>query len=212
MPGKFITIEGIDGTGKSEVTGTVVTTIENAGFEVITTREVGGTAIGEAIRELVLSPDSEICSDAEILLMFAARAQHLKQVILPNLEAGRWVVCDRFTDSTYAYQGGGRGVSFSRISIIEDWTQGQIRPDLTLLFDVDVEIAQQRVRQENYPDRFENEAYDFHARVQSAFSNIQQADPTRVKLIDTTQTVKDVRRICQKVIQAFIGQVNDVPS
>ncbi len=208
MKGRFITIEGIDGTGKSEASKAVVATIQKTGIEVVTTREVGGTAIGETIREMVLSPTSEIGSSAEILLMFAARAQHLEQVILPHLEAGRWVVCDRFTDSTYAYQGGGRGVPYSRISLIENWTQGDFRPELTLLFDVDIKIAQQRVRQSNTPDRFEKEAYEFHARVQSAFREIQQADPKRVKLIDATQSVKEVRRLSEGIIQAFIEQVD----
>ena len=212
MPGKFITIEGIDGAGKSSAHQVVITTLENAGFEAVSTREVGGTDMGEAIRELVLSKNSDIVPDAEVLLMFAARVQHLEQVIYPNLEAGRWVVCDRFTDSTYAYQGGGRSVATSRITDIEQWTQGSFRPDLTLLFDVGIETAQQRKERVGHLDRFEIEAQDFHKRVRAEFLNIAKSDPDRVKQIDATESVENVRHAVQKHVQNFIDQVNGLSS
>lgn len=209
MPGKFVTMEGIDGAGKSAATDAVVCATQNAGFEVFTTREVGGTEMGEAIRNLVLSPDSEIYPNAEILLMFAARSQHLEQVIYPRLKAGIWVVCDRFTDSTYAYQGGGRQIPFERISLIEDWTQGDFRPDLTLLFDTDIDTAWERVRRENSPDRFENEALDFHTRVRAAFFELYRSNPERIKRIDANQPVEKVKKVSQQYINDFIQQCND---
>lgn len=206
MQGKFITLEGLDGAGKSVATEAVVSTIQEAGFEVVTTREVGGTPIGEKLRKLVLSRDSEILSNAEVLLMFAARSQHLEQLILPNIEAGRWVVCDRFTDSTYAYQGGGRELPFDRIAQIEQWVQGEFRPDLTLLFDADIKTAQQRVRQIDSPDRFEKETDEFHNRVRNAFIRLHSLHPERIKCIDATLDVNEVKDISQRYIKDFINQ------
>ena len=208
MQGKFITLEGLDGAGKSVATEAVVSTIQEAGFEVVTTREVGGTPIGEKLRELVLSRDSDILPNAEVLLMFAARSQHLEQLILPNIKAGRWVVCDRFTDSTYAYQGGGRELSFDRIAQIEQWAQGEFRPDLTLLFDADIKTAQQRVRQIDSPDRFEKETDAFHDRVRAAFINLHTLQPERIKYIDATRDVEEVKSISQRFIKEFIDQAH----
>ncbi len=199
-------MEGLDGAGKSVATEAVVSTIQEAGFEVVTTREVGGTPIGEKLRKLVLSRDSEILSNAEVLLMFAARSQHLEQLILPNIEAGRWVVCDRFTDSTYAYQGGGRELPFDRIAQIEQWVQGEFRPDLTLLFDADIKTAQQRVRQIDSPDRFEKETDEFHNRVRNAFIRLHSLHPERIKCIDATLDVNEVKDISQRYIKDFINQ------
>ncbi len=208
MQGKFITLEGLDGAGKSVAAEAVVSTIQKAGFEVVTTREVGGTPIGEKLRKLVLSKDSEILPNAEVLLMFAARSQHLEQLILPNIEAGRWVVCDRFTDSTYAYQGGGRELPFDRIAQIEQWAQGEFRPDLTLLFDTDIETAQQRVRQIDSPDRFEKETDAFHNRVRNAFIRLHTLHPERIKCIDATLDVDEVKDISQRYIKEFIDQAH----
>ena len=202
-------MEGLDGAGKSVATEAVVSTIQEAGFEVVTTREVGGTPIGEKLRKLVLSKDSDILPNAEVLLMFAARSQHLEQFILPNIEAGRWVVCDRFTDSTYAYQGGGRELPFDRIAQIEQWSQGDFRPDLTLLFDADIKTAQQRVRQIDSPDRFEKETDAFHSRVRNAFIRLHTLYPERIKCIDATLDVKEVRDISQRYVKEFIDQVHD---
>ena len=201
-------MEGLDGAGKSVAIETVVSTIQEAGFEVVTTREVGGTPIGEKLRELVLSKDSDILPNAEVLLMFAARSQHLEQLILPNIEAGRWVVCDRFTDSTYAYQGGGRELPFDRIAQIEQWTQGEFRPDLTLLFDTDIETAQQRVRQIDSPDRFEKETDAFHSRVRAAFARLHTLHSERIKCIDATLDIDEVRDISQRYIKNFIDQTH----
>lgn len=201
-------MEGIDGAGKSAATEAVVSSIENAGFKVVTTREVGGTEMGEVIRNLVLSPGNEICPSAEILLMFAARSQHLEQVIYPNLKAGNWVVCDRFTDSTYAYQGGGRKISFERIGQIEDWTQGEFRPDLTLLFDTDIDTAWDRVRQQDAPDRFENEPLDFHSRVRFAFFELLRNSPERIKRIDANQPVEKVKETAEQHVNEFIERCN----
>ncbi|MXW47566.1 MAG: dTMP kinase [Gammaproteobacteria bacterium] len=208
MQGKFITLEGLDGAGKSVAMEAVVSTIQEAGFEVVTTREVGGTPIGEKLRKLVLSRDSDILPNAEVLLMFAARSQHLEQLILPNIEAGRWVVCDRFTDSTYAYQGGGRELPFDRIAQIEQWTQGEFRPDLTLVFDADIKTAQQRVRQMDSPDRFEKEADAFHNRVRTAFIRLHNLHPERIKCIDATLDVDEVKDISQRYIKEFIDQTH----
>ena len=208
MQGKFITLEGLDGAGKSIATQAVVSTIQEAGFEVVTTREVGGTPIGEELRKLVLSRDSDILPNAEVLLMFAARSQHLEQLILPNIEVGRWVVCDRFTDSTYAYQGGGRELPFDRIAQIEQWAQGEFRPDLTLLFDADIKTAQQRVRQLDSPDRFEKETDAFHDRVRTAFIRLHNLHPERIKCIDATLDVDEVKDISQRYIKEFIDQVH----
>jgi len=208
MQGKFITLEGLDGAGKSVATETVVSTIQDAGYEVVTTREVGGTPIGEKLRELLLSRDSDILPSAEVLLMFAARSQHLEQVILPNIRAGRWVVCDRFTDSTYAYQGGGRELPSDRIAQIEQWVQGEFQPNLTLLFDADIETAQQRVRQIDSPDRFEKETDAFHKRVRAAFIRLHTLYPERIKCIDATLDVYEVKEISQRYIKEFIDQAH----
>ncbi len=201
-------MEGLDGAGKSVATEAVVSTIQEAGFEVVTTREVGGTPIGEKLRELLLARDSDILPNAEVLLMFAARSQHLEQFILPNIEAGRWVVCDRFTDSTYAYQGGGRELPFDRIGQIEQWAQGEFRPDLTLLFDTDIKIAQQRVRQIDSPDRFEKEPDVFHNRVRTAFIRLHKLHPERIKCIDANLDVEEVKESSQRYIKEFIDQTN----
>ncbi len=212
MRGKFITMEGLDGAGKTVATDAVVEAIVNAGFEVMTTREVGGTPIGEEIRKLVLSKDSHILPNTEVLLMFAARSQHLEEVIVPALKEGRWIVCDRFTDSTYAYQGGGRGVAFDRIGLIEDWTQERFRPDLTLFLDADINTARRRVRQADSPDRFENETAEFHSRVRLAFIELLELHPDRIKRIDATQDVDEVKAEAQLHISDFIERTLDVRS
>ena len=201
-------MEGIDGAGKSAVAEAVISVIEGANYEVVRTREVGGTATGEVIRNLVLSTDSNVCANAEILLMFAARAQHLEEVIMPNIRKGRWVVCDRFTDSTFAYQGGGRQVSFDRIEVIENWVQSDFRPDLTLLFDADIETAAQRVRQQDDPDRIESEAIEFQIRVRDAFKRLQSLFPERIISIDSTQAISQVSQQAQKHVRKFIDHVS----
>ena len=204
--GKFITVEGIDGAGKSAIIDTIVSTVTENGIEIVTTREPGGTRVGEQLRELILCREVTITVDAEILIIFAARSQHLEEIILPNLEAGRWVLCDRFTDSTYAYQGGGRKIPFERIQVIEDWLQKGFRPDLTLLLDADVETGRERVRVESVPDRFEAETKNFHKRVRKAYRLIAEFDSERIKYIDAVQAIEEVCKDVRLQIKKFLIQ------
>ncbi len=204
--GKFITVEGIDGAGKSAIIDTIVSTVTENGIEIVTTREPGGTRVGEQLRELILCREVTITVDAEILIIFAARSQHLEEIILPNLEAGRWVLCDRFTDSTYAYQGGGRKIPFERIQVIEDWLQKGFRPDLTLLLDADVETGRERVRVESVPDRFEAESKNFHKRVRKAYRLIAESDSERFKYIDAVQAIEEVCKDVRLQIKKFLIQ------
>ena len=204
--GKFITVEGIDGAGKSAIIDTIVSTVTENGIEIVTTREPGGTRVGEQLRELILCREVTITVDAEILIIFAARSQHLEEIILPNLEAGRWVLCDRFTDSTYAYQGGGRKIPFERIQVIEDWLQKGFRPDLTLLLDADVETGRERARVESVPDRFEAETKNFHKRVRKAYRLIAESDSERIKYIDAVQAIEEVCKDVRLQIKKFLIQ------
>ena len=204
--GKFITVEGIDGAGKSAIIDTIVSTVTENGIEIVTTREPGGTRVGEQLRELILCREVTITVDAEILIIFAARSQHLEEIILPNLEAGRWVLCDRFTDSTYAYQGGGRKIPFERIQVIENWLQKGFRPHLTLLLDADVETGRERVRVESVPDRFEAETKKFHKRVRKAYRLIAESDSERIKYIDAVQAVEEVCKDVRLQIKKFLIQ------
>ncbi|MDE0310239.1 MAG: dTMP kinase [Acidiferrobacterales bacterium] len=205
VKGKFITVEGIDGAGKTALVSTVVSTIRSAGISIVTTREPGGTSLGEQLRKLILTPGTEFCADAEILTIFAARAQHLHQLILPELRTGKWVLCDRFTDSTYAYQGGGRHCDHERIGAIEQWTQGDFRPDLTLLLDAAAETGQSRLHGGNGPlDRFELEEMDFHERVRETFRDIARREPDRVKMIDANLTESEVSEIARELMDEFL--------
>ncbi len=206
IKGKFITVEGIDGAGKTALVSTVVSTIQSAGIDIITTREPGGTSLGEQLRNLVLTPENDFCADAEVLTIFAARAQHLDQLILPELHAGKWVLCDRFTDSTYAYQGGGRTVDNQRIGVIEEWVQGDFRPDLTLLLDAATETGQSRIRNNNGSlDRFEMEDLDFHERVRETYHEIAAKEPDRVKVIDANKTELEVCNIARDLMNNFLA-------
>ena len=207
--GKFITIEGIDGAGKTAITATVVSTIESAGINIIETREPGGTRIGEKLRKLVLNPDNHFSVEAEILAIFAARAQHLDELILPALRKGDWVLCDRFTDSTHAYQGGGRKYDRARISVIENWLQDEFRPDLTLFLNADTEVGQSRVRINNDSlDRFELENHEFHERVRKTFCQIATEEPDRVKIIDANRTESEVCEMTRRLISKFLEKWN----
>ena len=210
--GKFITIEGIDGAGKTAATETVLTAIKSANHKVVTSREPGGTSTGEALREMLLSHQFTFGSDTEVLLMFAARAQHLEELIWPNLKKGTWVLCERFTDSTYAYQGGGRKIPFDRIEILENWVQGEFRPDLTLLLDADIETGKQRMngraKMNNLEldglDRFEDEPDKFQKRVRKAYKSIADANPNRVKFIDASKSVEAVQQETMHYIQEYL--------
>ena len=195
MPGKFITLEGVDGAGKSTHLGFVADWLRGQGREVIVTREPGGTPLGETLRELLLH--REMDADTELLLMFAARQQHLAELILPALARGAWVVSDRFTDASYAYQCGGRGIAAERIAALERWVQRGFAPDLTLLFDVSPEVAEARRSATRTADRFEREADSFFNRVRNAYLDRARAEPARIHVLDARQSIE--------ALQAEIG-------
>jgi len=211
--GQFITIEGGEGVGKSTQIEAVRDTLAAAGIAVLLTREPGGTPRAEKIRDLLLTPSDEpmpqIC---ELLLMFAARATHVDNVIKPAMARGEWVVCDRFTDASYAYQGGGRGMSKSFIAALENMVQGEMRPDLTLLLDAPVELAMQRARERNaargqVSDRFEREQNEFFSRVRTEYLRIAQVAAQRVTVIDAAQPLQIVERAVRERVSAFISKV-----
>lgn len=193
--GVFITVEGVEGVGKSTQLAHIREYLERAGKRVVMTREPGGTPFAEAVRELLLAPrDETVASDAELLLMFAARAAHLAERIRPALARGEWVVCDRFTDATYAYQGGGRGVSPERIRVLEEFVQRELRPDVTLLLDAPVHVGLARARERNgAADRFEQEDVAFFERVRKVYLDRVAAEPERFAVIDATQALERVR-------------------
>ena len=192
--GRFITVEGGEGAGKSSNIAFIREFLESRGLEVVVTREPGGTPLGEAIRELLLDHRHDAMGDdTELLLMFAARAQHIGQVVRPALAAGRWVLCDRFTDASYAYQGGGRGIPMDRIATLEAWVQGALRPDMTLLLDLPVEVGMARAGRRSAPDRFESEEGRFFERVRSTYLDIATAYPERVKVIDASVELRLVQ-------------------
>ena len=185
MTGYFITVEGGEGVGKSSNLAFIEAYLRNAGKDVVMTREPGGTHLGEKIRELLLdAAQASMAVDTELLLMFAARAQHLAEVIKPALADGKWVVCDRFTDATYAYQGGGRGVDGQRIAQLEQWVQGNLRPDLTLLLDLPVQQGLHRAGQRSEPDRFEREQHSFFERVRETYLIRARQESNRFRVID----------------------------
>ena len=195
MTGVFITLEGPEGAGKSTNRDYLAERLRAAGVDVLLTREPGGTPLAERIRELLLTPSDEaMCSDTELLLMFAARAQHLATVIRPALARGAVVLCDRFTDATYAYQGGGRGVSQERIAVLESFVQGELRPDLTLVFDLPVEVGLARAAARGRLDRFEQEGRGFFDAVRSTYLRRAEAEPQRYRLINAAQSLEQVQR------------------
>ena len=202
--GKFITLEGSEGAGKSTSLVYLQTLLADAGMTAISTREPGGTAIGEAVRDLLLHGRGHgMGSDTELLLMFAARAEHLEKIIRPALAAGQWVLCDRFTDATYAYQGGGRGIADARIALLENWTQGDLRPDMTLLFDIPTAQGLQRAGNRSTPDRFEQENQDFFERVRQRYLARAAQEPGRIHLINAALDIPAV----QAQIRAVLGKV-----
>lgn len=192
--GRFITLEGSEGVGKTSNLAFMERHLREAGREVVVTREPGGTPVGEQIRALLLDPANQaMVSDCELLLMFSARAQHLQEVILPAVARGAWVLCDRFTDATYAYQGGGRGIDAARIAELESWVQGGLRPDLTLLLDLPVEIGLARAGERGAPDRFEQEQRAFFERVRQAYLDQAAAQPGRYRVVDADQPLEAVQ-------------------
>jgi len=198
--GKFITLDGVDGAGKSTHLEFVADWLRRQGREVVVTREPGGTPLGEALRELLLHRD--MTADTELLLMFAARQQHLAGLIWPALERGAWVVSDRFTDASYAYQCGGRGIAVERVAALEAWVQQGFQPDLTLLFDVPPEVAEARRSAAREADRFEREARSFFNRVRAAYLERAGADPMRVRILDARQGIDALQN---EIIQLLLG-------
>lgn len=204
MRGKFITFEGMDGAGKSTHLRWLARFLARRGIRVKVTREPGGTALGEKLRELVLHGGARLHPETETLLMFAARRQHLDQVIEPALKAGTWVLCDRFTDATYAYQSGGSGVAWKRIAVLEHWVQRGVRPDLTVVFDVAPSIGRQRARQVKRPDRFEAERGAFFRRVRAAYLKRARECPGRIRVVDANGEVARIQQQLAKLLLAFL--------
>ena len=203
--GRFITVEGIEGAGKSTQIDVIRRFLEEHGIRVVMTREPGGTPFGEALRELLLDPANRgMSSDTELLLVFAARAEHLHKVILPALTSGDWVLSDRFTDATFAYQGGGRGIEAARIAALEDWVQGELRPDLTLLLDVPVEAGMSRIANRGQVDRFEREDREFFQRIRTRYLQRAAAEPQRFRHIDATASVDQVSRAARDAVGALL--------
>ena len=199
--GKFITLEGSEGAGKSTSLAYIQTLLSQAGITAISTREPGGTDIGEQVRDLLLQRHGHgMGNDTELLLMFAARAEHLEKVIRPALDAGKWVLCDRFTDATYAYQGGGRGIADARIAALESWTQGDLRPDITLLFDIPTAQGLQRAGKRSTPDRFEQENQDFFERVRQRYLARAAHEPARIHLINAALDIPEVQAQLRNVL------------
>lgn len=195
MSGLFITLEGPEGAGKSTNREYLAALLREQGIDVLLTREPGGTPLAERVRELLLAPSDEpMASDTELLLVFAARAQHLAQVIVPALQRGEVVLCDRFTDATYAYQGGGRGLDVERIAQLENFVQGTLRPDLTLVFDLPVEVGLARAAARGRLDRFEQEGREFFEAVRSTYLQRAKAEPARYRIIDAAQSLEAVQR------------------
>jgi len=207
--GRFITVEGGEGAGKSSNLAYVQSLLEAAGKRVLFTREPGGTPLGESIRELLLGHQhTGMADETELLLMFAARAEHLQRKIRPALEAGVWVLCDRFTDASYAYQGAGRGIPREKIEVLEHFVQGDLRPDLTLLLDLPVETGLSRAGERSAPDRFEKEALAFFEKVRQGYLRIAAAAPQRVKVIDASPDLVQVQHQIAAVIQDFLGRLD----
>ncbi len=209
MKGRFIVLEGGEGAGKSSNLDVLQRLLEDRGLRVLRTREPGGTPLGEAVRGLLLDPAfAGMEAKAELLLMFAARAQHVTQVIRPALEAGVWVISDRFTSSTYAYQGGGRGLPWQAIAWLESFVQDELRPDLTLLLDTPVEVGLARMRGRGEPeDRIEREGRPFFERVRAAFLAQAEAAPDRFAVIDASQPLDEVQAALQRALQPLLMEL-----
>ena len=205
MRGKFITIEGTEGVGKTTNIAFIKQWLDDNGISFINTREPGGTPLAEEIRQVLLSNrDEKVCSKAELLMMFAGRAQHIDQVIEPQLAQGNWVLCDRFTDATYAYQGAGREMGDDLIQSLETMVQGDMRPDLTLVLDVPVELGLERAGKRSEPDRFELEKTDFFNRVRQAYLSMATHNPQRYKIIDASQTLEIVQLQIADTLKSFL--------
>ncbi|HHX2511342.1 TPA: dTMP kinase [Neisseria subflava] len=205
MKPRFITLDGIDGAGKSTNLAVMKAWFEKHQLPVLFTREPGGTPAGEALREILLNPATQVSLRTETLLMFAARQQHLETVILPALKNGTHVVSDRFTDATFAYQGGGRGVPLQDIATLEHWVQGNFRPDLTLLLDVPLEVSMARINQTREKDRFEQEEAEFFNRVREVYLHRANEQPERYAVIDSSQSLDAVKNQIETALDSHFG-------
>ena len=203
--GLFITLEGIEGAGKSTVVDFIEDFLTKEGHDVIKTREPGGTVIGEQIREILLKNENyTLTYDTELLLVFSARAQHIQEVILPALSSGKIILCDRFTDASYAYQGGGRGIDASRINLLEKWVQGDLRPNLTLLFDLDVSIGMQRTKKRSDADRFEQEEINFFEKIRNTYLERAKNEPQRFRIINSALSLENVKEQIVTILKDFL--------
>jgi len=201
VPGKFITFEGIDGAGKSTHIDFVAGLLRARGKTVVTTREPGGTALGEQLRALLLHQAMHL--ETEALLMFAARREHLAQVIEPALARGDWVISDRFTDASFAYQGGGRRLDRARLEALERWVHPDLQPDLTLLFDVPLEVARERLAAARTPDKFEQEQADFFAATRAEYLRRAAEFPYRFRVIDATLSIPEIQKQLENIIASI---------
>ncbi len=202
--GKFITIEGTEGVGKSTNIAFITQWLSAKGIEIMHSREPGGTPLAEEIRELLLNKrDEQVDSRTELLLMFAARCQHVSQKIQPALDAGHWVLSDRFTDASYAYQGAGRELGFERLEELDDWSLQGFKPDLTIMLDLPIEIGLERAAKRGEKDRFESEQIEFFKRVRDGYLAIAKAEPERMKVIDASGSIEQVQLQIEKVLGGF---------
>lgn len=198
---KFITLEGMDGAGKSTHIPTIIAALQARGKEVVSTREPGGTVLGESLRELLLHESMH--AETETLLMFAARREHIASVIAPALARGAYVLSDRFTDATYAYQSGAKGVSAAKVELLEQWVQAELQPDLTLLFDVPVEVSIQRLAGARSPDKFEREDVAFFTRIRQAYLFRAQQNPARFRVVDASRALDEVKKSVEEIISTL---------
>ncbi len=201
----FITLEGIEGAGKSTVIDFIENFITNSGYDVVKTREPGGTAIGEQVREILLNKNNDkLTDDTELLLIFAARAQHLSEIILPNLTSNKIVLCDRFIDASYAYQGAGRGIEQSKINLLENWVMPDIKPDLTFLLDLDPKIAFERTNKRSDADRFESEDIHFFEKIRQYYLERAENEPERFRVINSELSLEDVQEQIKNILKDIV--------
>jgi dTMP kinase len=201
--GRFITLEGLDGAGKTTQLDVAAETLRSRGIALRVTREPGGTPLGEALRTLLLDPAGSYAPETETLLMFAARREHIDKVIEPALAEGAWVLCDRFTDATFAYQGGGSGVDWQKLEALERWVHADLQPDLTMYFDVSPEIGRSRASAIKAADRFEQERADFHARARAAYLERAKQHPDRIRIVDAAAKVEEVSAAVRAILSDF---------
>jgi len=202
MQGKFITFEGIDGAGKSTHIGFVTDFLASRGKQIVSSREPGGTPLGEKLRDLLLHEKMHL--ETEALLMFASRREHIAQVIAPNLAEGKWVLSDRFTDASFAYQSGGRGLPREKMEALEAWVHPTLQPDLTLLFDVPLEVARQRLDATRTLDKFEREQADFFAKCRAEYLRRAEQFPERFVVVDSTRSIADIQASLAQVLEKLL--------